>query len=339
MRISIAMATYNGEQYIREQLDSLAAQTLLPYELVVCDDGSSDDTVGIVQEFAQGAPFLVSLYQNQDNLGFADNFHKAASLCSGDWIGFCDQDDVWLPNKLTLVNALIQRDRANELMLVTHSAYLSDRDLRPSGRKLPSFQRSHTVGRFGHYGFWVIPGFACVFRAELVRCFEWSRRPRNYFPGHYWQTHDKWVCMLANVLGDVCCIARPLAYYRRHAGSLTGSYRAKPLSHRIKKSESVGADHYRFLCCVAHESAETLQELARSTENELWMRWLYQGAEKYLALAEMCSMRALIYEAKGFRLRAELLGKLLRAGGYFGDPFYAFGTLSFLKDVRFSCVP
>src|SRR5882757_11091931 len=98
--ISIAMATYNGGKYIRQQLDSFAAQTMLPSELIVTDDGSSDNTLEIIAEFVATAPFPVRVERNEKNLGYRANFMKAASLCKGDLISFSDQDDIWLPQKL-----------------------------------------------------------------------------------------------------------------------------------------------------------------------------------------------------------------------------------------------
>lgn len=91
--ISTAMCTYNGEKYLREQLESIARQTLLPNELVVCDDCSSDETVEIIQDFSRNAPFSVRLMINENNLGFAKNFEKAITLCSGEIIVLSDQDD------------------------------------------------------------------------------------------------------------------------------------------------------------------------------------------------------------------------------------------------------
>ena len=94
INISVAMATFNGEKYIQEQLDSIRQQTLCPYELVVCDDGSTDGTIDMIKEFSRTVPFSVRLYLNNNNLGFADNFLKCAALCKGDWIAFSDQDDI-----------------------------------------------------------------------------------------------------------------------------------------------------------------------------------------------------------------------------------------------------
>ena len=98
--ISIALASYNGARYVREQLDSFAAQRRLPDELVVCDDGSTDDTAEQVERFAEGAPFEVRLERNARTLTTTPNFEKAISLCRGDLIFLSDQDDVWLPEKL-----------------------------------------------------------------------------------------------------------------------------------------------------------------------------------------------------------------------------------------------
>ncbi len=98
--VSVAMCTYNGAKYIQEQLDSIAAQSRLPDELVVCDDRSSDNTIEIVKSFGSKVPFSVSLYLNEENLGIIKNFEKAISLCTGNIIALSDQDDVWKPNKI-----------------------------------------------------------------------------------------------------------------------------------------------------------------------------------------------------------------------------------------------
>ncbi len=100
MNLSIALCTYNGEEYLREQLDSYTTQTQLPDELVVCDDGSIDNTISILERFAQSAPFQVHIEQNKPSLGGPKNFEKALSLCGGDLIFFSDQDDRWRPNKV-----------------------------------------------------------------------------------------------------------------------------------------------------------------------------------------------------------------------------------------------
>lgn len=100
--ISIAMATYNGELFIREQLDSILAQTLSDWELIVCDDGSTDNTLSILQEYANNDS-RIKIYQNERNLGFKRNFEKAIGLCKREYIALCDQDDIWYPNHLEIL--------------------------------------------------------------------------------------------------------------------------------------------------------------------------------------------------------------------------------------------
>ena len=86
MKISIAMATYNGGKYLREQLDSFLAQTRLPDELVITDDCSTDDTLAIIETFAATAPFEVRWERNEQNLGYTGNFNKALMKAAGDLV-------------------------------------------------------------------------------------------------------------------------------------------------------------------------------------------------------------------------------------------------------------
>ena len=98
--ISIAMTTFNGGMFLREQLESIYNQTKVPDEVVVCDDGSTDDTIAILEEYKETKG--LKLYVNGVQLGVNQNFYKAISLCTGDYIALCDQDDVWLPKKLQI---------------------------------------------------------------------------------------------------------------------------------------------------------------------------------------------------------------------------------------------
>jgi len=100
--ISIAMATYNGEKHLREQLDSILTQTEQDFEVVVSDDASTDQTLSILKEY-QKKDDRFRIYENEKNLGYRENFNKAVSLCKGDFIAFSDQDDIWQPNHLQVL--------------------------------------------------------------------------------------------------------------------------------------------------------------------------------------------------------------------------------------------
>ena len=104
--ISIVLATYNGARYIREQIDSVLAQTIQDFELVVCDDGSTDDTVSILRDYALKDK-RIHVYVNDHNLGFKKNFENAISKSIGDYVALCDQDDIWLPDHLEIIFTIV----------------------------------------------------------------------------------------------------------------------------------------------------------------------------------------------------------------------------------------
>src|SRR6476620_5065531 len=120
--ISIALATYNGEKYLPAQLQSLARQTRLPTELVVFDDCSTDRTIDIINDFVSRAPFPVRVARNESRLGFVNNFMRAAQACQADLVAFCDQDDVWEPHKLAVMEPVFDDP---DVLLAYHNATLT----------------------------------------------------------------------------------------------------------------------------------------------------------------------------------------------------------------------
>lgn len=100
--ISIALAAYNGEKYIGEQIDSILVQTYQDFELIVCDDCSTDNTWQILEEYTK-RDRRIKIYRNETNLGFKKNFEKAITLCKGDYVALSDQDDIWMENHLEVL--------------------------------------------------------------------------------------------------------------------------------------------------------------------------------------------------------------------------------------------
>ena len=99
--ISVALCTYNGEKDLAEQLDSILAQENPIDEIVVCDDGSTDNTQSILKDYQSRFPDIFRIFNNDKNLGYVANFEKALSLCTGDIIFLCDQDDIWYQDKVS----------------------------------------------------------------------------------------------------------------------------------------------------------------------------------------------------------------------------------------------
>ena len=130
MKISVALTTHNGDRFLREQLDSLYSQTMVPDEVVVCDDCSTDHTMEILDEYA--VKYGLRYYRNEPALGVNANFFRAISLCDGDYVCICDQDDVWMPHKIkTLVEAVTSINRNDVPVAVSSLRQDVDAKLNP----------------------------------------------------------------------------------------------------------------------------------------------------------------------------------------------------------------
>ena len=115
-KISVVLATYNGEKYIVSQMDSLREQTVVPHEVVICDDCSSDKTTDVIKEYIKKYNLLNwHLYTNFKNLGWVRNFYRGVNLSTGDLIFFCDQDDVWDKDKLRNMKLMFNDNKINVL--------------------------------------------------------------------------------------------------------------------------------------------------------------------------------------------------------------------------------
>ncbi len=110
MKTSVAMCTYNGEKFLREQLDSILTQTLPVDEIIICDDGSTDNTVSILHEYEKKHTSVIKIYQNEKNLRSVKNFEKSISLCTNEIIFLSDQDDEWLPHKVETISLFFKNN-------------------------------------------------------------------------------------------------------------------------------------------------------------------------------------------------------------------------------------
>lgn len=125
--ISVVMATYNGAQYIVEQLDSIRCQTICSDEVIICDDCSSDNTVEIISRYIERYCLSESwkIYCNEKNMGYASNFHQAVNLSNGDLIFFADQDDLWLPNKIKIMRDIMEKKLDCQVLCTDYEPFIS----------------------------------------------------------------------------------------------------------------------------------------------------------------------------------------------------------------------
>ncbi|MEX0383144.1 glycosyltransferase family 2 protein [Spiribacter sp. 1M153] len=201
MKISIAMATYNGEKYLQEQLDSFVSQTRQPDELVVTDDCSTDATPELLEAFAQTAPFDVIVQRNERNYGYCGNFNQALVRASGDLVFLSDQDDVWFPEKIERM-ARAAQDHPEDLVLMNDAA-LTHGDLSETG--LTKLGQINSAG-FSEDSF--VMGCCAAVRRDLL---EVCLPIPEEFPAH-----DGWVVGIADGMRRKRVIPEVLQHYRRH---------------------------------------------------------------------------------------------------------------------------
>lgn len=204
--ISIAIATYNGEQYLAEQLDSILQQTYPASEIIIIDDCSYDNTWNILQKYANQYP-QIKLHQNEANLGACLSFAKAISLCNGDYIALADQDDVWLPNKLATL-----LDNIGDSLLIHSDAFIVDENLNILANTFSKGVMNQT--NFIDYLFANnVTGCTCMFTRELIS---------KSFPMPEFYMHDHYLAIVASYLGTIKYHPQPLIYYRQHTGNQIG---------------------------------------------------------------------------------------------------------------------
>ncbi|HEX9366344.1 MAG TPA: glycosyltransferase family 2 protein [Vicinamibacterales bacterium] len=227
MTVSVALCAYNGAAYLPDQLESIAAQSRPPDELVVRDDASLDDTPAVVRAFAARAPFPVRLEVSARRLGSTRNFDRAIAACAGDIIALSDQDDVWHPDKLRAIERRFHESPG--VGLVFSDADIVDAALNPTGARLWARigfdgrrQRVwHTRGALTA----LVPGrtvtgatmaFRSTFRALVLPT------PDGIAP----MIHDGWIALAIAAVAGVAFLEQPLLAYRQHGTQQLGAQEA-----------------------------------------------------------------------------------------------------------------
>lgn len=222
--VSVAIASYNGEKFIREQLDSIYNQTYKNIEVVVTDDCSRDKTVEILREYHE--KHGLRYYVNDKNLGLIKNFEKAMSLGKGKYIALADQDDVWKPEKIeTLVNEI-----GDYTLAYSHAIEVIDE----RNVVVHRFNDTHLISKFGTgkpirrlIAFNWIVSHQILFKRELIDLALPIPSSQHY--------HDAWLGVVAAKMNGVKFVNKDLMKYRQHQSSLTyaNPHKAKSLITRL----------------------------------------------------------------------------------------------------------
>lgn len=225
--ISVAMCTYNGEKYIKEQIDSILNQSIDNIEIVITDDGSSDNTIEIIYEY-MNRDNRVKLYQNENNLGYVKNFEKAISLCTGEYIALSDQDDIWEFNKLEI---LINKIKNTKNDLVYSNALLVDANLISFSKKLikknEGFEKNNNLYFIYNN---CISGNTIIFTKVL-------KEKILPFPDNL-SFHDIWISYVASSISSIIFVDEILIKYRQHENNVTNIGVKKAKKNYIEKINS-----------------------------------------------------------------------------------------------------
>ena len=292
--ISIAMCTYNGARFVSAQLQSMVRQTTLPDELVICDDASTDPTPEILTQFATNSPLPVRLVRNSSTVGCTRNFERAIRLCEGEIIVLADQDDVWKPEKLSVM--------AEAFAANPGAGYVfSDAEIVSENGEPLGFSLWETVG-FKPRSFIPARQVATLLQRNLVTGAAMAVRSALrgiLLPIPPAWGHDYWLALLGSIFSFGVPIAQRLFFYRRHLAQQLGCGKDTFLQ-KVKTSLAAEADYYAKTAAMA-ELQQRVVTCARSAHCPLGHLQLV--AEKELHL----SRRALIRSAHGPARLARLL--------------------------------
>lgn len=222
MNISVAICTYNGEKYLAEQLESIIQQTVQPTEIVICDDGSKDATMKILQYYKEQYPGIFKIHINETNLGYFKNFEKSIYLCSQDIIVTSDQDDIWKAEKLeeTLNFFKNNADKDavfNDLVLVNDDEtileysylnwkHIQYKDIIDSVKNDELFIKVQMQGSF-------ILGCALAIRKSALK---------KYDLKNFTVAHDYEIAQKLSFKNKIGFIPKTLSFYRQHEDQVCG---------------------------------------------------------------------------------------------------------------------
>ena len=222
------MACYQGEKFLAIQLESLLAQDYSHLEIICVDDASSDATWSILQAFAHKDKRL-QLIQNETNLGYRKTFEKGINLAKGELIALSDQDDYWIPSKISRL-----ADSIKDASLVYADSDLVDDAGQFIGQKMSDIKRqiAYSSPMMYTFGAWA-PGHSMLFKRDLL---EFA------LPIVDFVTHDYLIGFAATCANGIAYLPESLVHYRQHASNTIGANlkkAPKPYKSREEKNSRI----------------------------------------------------------------------------------------------------
>lgn len=222
-KISVALCTYNGEQFLKAQLDSIVHQTVLVDEIVICDDGSTDSTIQLIEQYQKSCPISLHYFQNQTNLGSTRNFEKCIKLCKGNYIFLADQDDLWKKEKVETIMSLFEQHK--QWMAIFSNAQIIDQAGHPTGKtsfeeieftdELQAKWKSGNAFDILLKGY-VVTGATLAIKKEII---DYVFPTPNLIKE---LIHDGWIALYLSIFNQIGFTNSCLIEYRTHASQQVG---------------------------------------------------------------------------------------------------------------------
>lgn len=219
-KIDILMATYNGAEYVREQIDSILNQTYTDFNLIISDDNSTDNTYDILKEYSKIDKRII-LYKQSRNLGYVRNFEFLLNKVSSKFYMLCDQDDVWLPEK---IEVYYNKMKDEKLDFVFGDLEIVDKDLNTVSKSFVRKKRLfYKIKKFTdfrlEYLYNCVTGCTIMAKSNLLSKVLPIPKESKYI------IHDYWIALNYTLLGNVGFIDKPYIKYRQHENNQVGSRR------------------------------------------------------------------------------------------------------------------
>lgn len=247
MKVNILMSTYNGEKFVAEQIESIQQQTFADWKLLIRDDGSTDKTCEIADEFAKKDQRIQLI--KAENVGVIQSFYELVKTEEADFYFFADQDDYWLPEKLEIILAQAQKHDNTKPVMYYTDLKVTDKNLSVTSESMIKSQSDHANTQLVQE----LTENTVTGGASMI----------NHALATLWQTtsniimHDWYLAVLASAVGELVYIDQPTHLYRQHESNVLG---ARTLSKRMKKwlHPSLWFEKYWWLISSSQNQAEKL---------------------------------------------------------------------------------
>lgn len=331
--ISVVIGTYNGQRHIQEQLRSVLTQTLPPAEIIVCDDGSTDDTLGHVERLRATTQTSIRIVCNPRRLGFADNFLQGAQLARTRFVAFCDQDDRWRRDKLEATRAaLVDHDA----VLCAHGVELIGGAGEHLGYDSQGITNKRVLEPLSSDPWQKYFGFTLLFERSLLDVAQVDHRGPDTHSAGAPLSHDRWVCFLGASLGRSVLLPDALAAYRQHSSQLYGSEerrlgrlaRAHSKARHLAASARQVRERATFLSEVCYQRAALL-----AAADAVEFVGTEAAATHWHRLGDHYRMRADLHAKRGPLRKAKALLHAAEFGTYRPHRRNGLGYRALLQDI------